>query len=84
MQYTVANSKSLCNVTFHCLAGGWQLQAVGATYYIFTVFLNESVTCALEGDNYIQNISFREAYRLIYVRKSRSEVTLFGSAELNF
>ena len=48
MQYTVANSTSLCNVTFHCLASGWQLQAVGATNYIFTIFLNESVTCALE------------------------------------
>ena len=36
---------------FMQLASGlcsWQLQAVGATYYIVTVFLKENVTCALE------------------------------------
>ena len=42
LQPTVANSTSLCNILFHCLAIGWQLQAVGATYYIFAVFLKEN------------------------------------------
>ena len=46
---TVYPAKALCNVSFQCLTSGfmqlasdlcsWQLQAVGATYYIVTVFL---------------------------------------------
>ena len=66
---TVYPAMTLCNVLFQCLTNclcSWQvvlcscqLQAVGATNYIVTVFLKENVTCALErdknGDNHTQS-----------------------------
>ena len=59
LQYTVANLTSLRNVTFHWLtseymqlaSGFMQLAAagrIGATKYIFTVFLKGKCYCALE------------------------------------
>ena len=55
---TIYLATALCNVSLQCLTSGfmqlasglcsWQLQAVGAIYYIVTVFLKENVTCALE------------------------------------
>ena len=59
LQYTVGNSTSLHNVVFHWLtteymqlaSGFIQLAAagrIGATKYIFTVFLREKFNSALE------------------------------------
>ena len=53
------------------LASEFMQLDVGATQYIFTVFLKEIVISAIEWGYPYSKFSFGEVYRRIYVRKSR-------------
>ena len=61
------------NCSWQVVLCSWQLQAVGATYYIVTVFLEESVTCALEW-KYIKTTSPPEP--LVQIQNNFTELFL--------
>ena len=70
------------------LASGFmQLAAtgrIGATKYIFTVFLKGNVNIALEWGYPYSKFSFVEVYRRIYVRKSRFTALLTRRRKTKF
>ena len=70
------------------LASGFmQLAAagrIGATKYIFSVFLREKFNSALEWGYPYSKFSFGEVYRRIYVRKSRFTALLTRRRKTKF